>query len=66
MYVESHVETMPLNGRRRVMFLSPEHEERLGEQAYRDTEQLPPAAAVAPGASLRLPTIIEMEMKWLT
>ncbi|KAG7399536.1 metalloendopeptidase [Phytophthora boehmeriae] len=27
---------MPLTGRRRVMFLSPEYEERLGEQAYRE------------------------------
>ncbi|KAF1780689.1 Peptidase M48 [Phytophthora cactorum] len=27
---------MPLTNRRRIMFLSPEHEERLGEQAYRE------------------------------
>ncbi|KAL3658008.1 hypothetical protein V7S43_017051 [Phytophthora oleae] len=47
LYVVSHVETMPLNGRRRIMFLSPEHEERLGQQAYREilssSRLLPPS-----------------------
>ncbi|KAL4168082.1 hypothetical protein KRP22_011486 [Phytophthora ramorum] len=47
LYVVTHVETMQLNGRRRVMFLSPEHEERLGEQAYREilssSRLLPPS-----------------------
>lgn len=36
LYVATHMEKMPMTGRRRVMFLSPEHEERLGEQAYRE------------------------------
>ncbi|KUF96599.1 Mitochondrial metalloendopeptidase OMA1 [Phytophthora nicotianae] len=38
---------MPLTNRRRIMFLSPEHEERLGEQAYREilssSRLLPPS-----------------------
>ncbi|CAI5727613.1 unnamed protein product [Peronospora farinosa] len=35
LYVVSHVETMPHNGRHRLMFLSPEYEKKLGDRAYR-------------------------------
>ncbi|KAE8879371.1 hypothetical protein PF010_g9514 [Phytophthora fragariae] len=45
LYVVSHVET--INDRHRIMFLSPEYEERLGEQAYRQilssSRLLPPS-----------------------
>lgn len=47
-YVVSHVET--INDRHRIMFLSPEYEERLGEQAYRQilssSRLLPPSHPV--------------------
>ncbi|RMX67263.1 hypothetical protein KXD40_007598 [Peronospora effusa] len=36
LYVVSHVETMPHNGRHRLMFLSPEYEKKLGDRAYRE------------------------------
>ncbi|CAH0482960.1 unnamed protein product [Peronospora belbahrii] len=35
-YLINHVETMPQNGRHRLMFLSPEYEIKLGEQTYRE------------------------------
>ena len=35
-YIASHIETMPHNGRHRVMLLSPKYEEKLGEHAYRE------------------------------
>ncbi|TDH66417.1 hypothetical protein CCR75_002302 [Bremia lactucae] len=36
LYVVSHVETMPLTNRRRIMLLSRKYEEQLGEQGYRE------------------------------
>ncbi|TMW68215.1 hypothetical protein Poli38472_007887 [Pythium oligandrum] len=47
LYVASHVETMPLTGRRRVMFLSHLSEERLGERAAQEimhSERILPAS----------------------
>lgn len=49
--VASHVETMPLTGRRRIMFFSSRSEERLGENAYREIMRtnkiLPPSHSMS-------------------
>uniref|UniRef100_A0AAV1U563 Peptidase M48 domain-containing protein n=1 Tax=Peronospora matthiolae TaxID=2874970 RepID=A0AAV1U563_9STRA len=71
-YVASHIETMPHNGRHRVMLLSPEYEEKLGEHAYREilsSSQLLPSSHPMSRAVARVGRKIVQEtnvpfMKW--